>query len=66
MIDEGNSLCPAEIPAGHALDAVVDAVYFRRFPFMLCCNNDRIGFVFARLRADYYTFIAADAAVLIV
>jgi len=52
MIDEGNSLCPAEIPAGHALDAVIDAVYFRRFPFMLCSNNDRIGLVFARLRAD--------------
>lgn len=65
MIDEGNSLCPAEIPAGHALDAVIDAVYFGRLPFMLCCNNDRIDFILARLRADYYAFIATDAAVFI-
>jgi len=66
MINKSNGLRTTKIPACQAFDAVINTVYFRGVPFLLCGDNDRIRFVFTRLGTDDDAFIATYATVLVV
>lgn len=60
MIFKDDCLRATEIPASHALDAILDAINFGRLAIDLGRYNHRVGFIFTRLWTDDDAFVASD------
>ncbi len=65
VVMETNRLSAAEIPARHALDAILDIDHLWGFAALARIREDWVALAFPRLGTDDDTFIAGDAALCI-